>query len=365
VDATRRRWAEVPPNVWGLGLTSLFTDASSELVTSVLPLYLVVHRGLSPLGFGLVDGLQQGLAATLSLGSGLLSDRLGRHKRVAAAGYAVSAVCRLALLPAGAQLSALAAITAADRIGKSIRTPSRDALLSLSARPEALGFAFGVHRSLDAAGALLGPLLAFALLARRPVGFEELFVVAFLVATGGLAALLLLVRDVRPAAASIPAPPPALGRLLADPAPRRLALAAAVLGLATVGDGFVFLAFQSASADNHPIHYDREYCRRRGHPDLLAHGFQVLIQTAAGAGNFAHVIGDALIGFLDQSSKFLKPVYAGDTLECRLVVTALDRQRTTGVVTLRSTAHNQRGELCMEGTQRYLLRLALDSGKSR
>ena len=80
----------------------------------------------------------------------------------------------------------------------------------------------------------------------------------------------------------------------------------------------LFLAFQTASADNHPIHYDREYCRARNHPDLLAHGFQVLIQTAAGAGTFAHVIGDALIAFLDQSSKFLKPVYAGDTLYCSL-----------------------------------------------
>jgi acyl dehydratase len=119
----------------------------------------------------------------------------------------------------------------------------------------------------------------------------------------------------------------------------------------------LFLAFQTASADNHPIHYDREYCRRRGHPDLLAHGFQVLIQTAAGAGTFAHVIGDALVAFLDESSRFLRPVYAGDTVYPALEVVALERQRTTGVVTLRSTVHNQRGELCLEGTQRYLLRL--------
>jgi acyl dehydratase len=126
----------------------------------------------------------------------------------------------------------------------------------------------------------------------------------------------------------------------------------------------LFAAFQTASADNHPIHYDREYCRRHGHRDLLAHGFQVLIQTAAGAGTFAHVIGDALIAFLDQSSRFVSPVYAGDTLYCSLTVTALDRQRTTGVVTVRSTAHNQRGELCLEGTQRYLLRLASPAAPS-
>src|SRR3546814_159109 len=75
-----------------------------------------------------------------------------------------------------------------------------------------------------------------------------------------------------------------------------------------------FAAFQAASGDNHPIHYDVEYCRARGHPGLLAHGFQVLIQTAAGAGVFPHVVGDSLIGFIEQSSRFLKPVHAGDTL---------------------------------------------------
>ena len=70
-----------------------------------------------------------------------------------------------------------------------------------------------------------------------------------------------------------------------------------------------FAAFQTVSADNHPIHYDVEYCRERGHPGPLAHGFQVLCFTAAGAGTFAHVIGDSLIAFIEQSSRFLKPVY--------------------------------------------------------
>lgn len=118
----------------------------------------------------------------------------------------------------------------------------------------------------------------------------------------------------------------------------------------------LFAAFQAASGDNHPIHYDVEYCRRHGHPGLLAHGFQVLIQTAAGAGMFPHVVGEALIGFIEQSSRFLKPVYAGDTVYPRLEIAELTPQRTTGVVTLRATVHNQRGELVMEGVQKYLLR---------
>lgn len=117
-----------------------------------------------------------------------------------------------------------------------------------------------------------------------------------------------------------------------------------------------FAAFQTVSGDNHPIHYDVEYCRERGHPGLLAHGFQVLCQTAAGAGLFPHVIGDSLIAFLEQSSRFLKPVYAGDTLYPLLAVTALVPQRTTGIVVMRSTVHNQRNELVLEGEHKYLLR---------
>jgi acyl dehydratase len=117
-----------------------------------------------------------------------------------------------------------------------------------------------------------------------------------------------------------------------------------------------FLAFQAASGDNHPIHYDREYCRRHGHADLLAHGYQVLIQTAAGAGQFPFLVEDSLMGFIEQSSRFLKPVYAGDTLYPRLVVSELKPQRTTGVLTLSSTIHNQKRELVMEGIQKYLLR---------
>ncbi|MGE0848882.1 MAG: MaoC family dehydratase [Hyphomicrobiaceae bacterium] len=117
-----------------------------------------------------------------------------------------------------------------------------------------------------------------------------------------------------------------------------------------------FLAFQAASGDNHPIHYDREYCRRHGHADLLAHGYQVLIQTAAGAGIFSFLVEDSLLGFIEQSSRFLKPVYVGDTLYPRLSVSALEPQRTTGVLTLSSSVHNQKGALVMEGLQKYLLR---------
>jgi acyl dehydratase len=117
-----------------------------------------------------------------------------------------------------------------------------------------------------------------------------------------------------------------------------------------------FLAFQAASGDNHPIHYDRPYCQAHGHRDLLAHGFQVLIQTAAGAGLFPHLVEESLMGFIEQSSRFLAPVYVGDTLYSVLEVAELEPQRTTGVLGMRTSVHNQDGTLVMEGEQKYLLR---------
>jgi acyl dehydratase len=118
-----------------------------------------------------------------------------------------------------------------------------------------------------------------------------------------------------------------------------------------------FAAFQTVSLDNHPIHYDAEYCKRLGYPAPLAHGLQVLSFTAAGAGLFPHVIGEKLIGFIEVSAKFLKAVYPGDTLYPALTIAELTRQKTTGVVAMRATVHNQKRELVLDGMHRYLMRL--------
>ena len=118
----------------------------------------------------------------------------------------------------------------------------------------------------------------------------------------------------------------------------------------------LFAAFQLASGDNHPSHYDVEYCRARGMPGLQAHGFQTLIQTAAGAGWFPHLVERSMMGFIEQSSRFLLPVYAGDTLTSVLTVEQLIPGRTTGVVILASTVHNQRDQCVMQGRQHYLIR---------
>ncbi len=126
----------------------------------------------------------------------------------------------------------------------------------------------------------------------------------------------------------------------------------------------MFAAFQTASGDTHPIHYDVEFCRARGMPNLLAHGFQTLVHTAPGAGLFPYIVEDALVGFLEQSSRFLKPVYADDTIYPALEVTELTPGRTTGTVTLRSTVFNQRRELVLEGMQKFLVRRRADLAES-
>ncbi|MFE9634559.1 MFS transporter [Streptomyces sp. NPDC006463] len=238
---TRRR---VPATVLALGAVSLVTDVSSEMVTAVMPLYLVLGLGLSPLQFGFLDGMFNGATALVRLLGGRLADRGDRHKRVAGAGYLLSALSRLGLLLAGGVTAGIAASLAADRLGKGIRTAPRDALISLSGPPETLGRAFGVHRAMDTTGALLGPLAAFAVLWVTADAYDAVFAVSFCT---GLLGVLLLVLYVPSAAASrpvVPAPTPLRRTALKDPAFRRVLYAATVLGAATIGDAFLYLLLQ-------------------------------------------------------------------------------------------------------------------------
>lgn len=240
-------WPRVSRNVLFLGLTSLFTDVSSEMVSAILPLYLVFFLRLTPLQFGVVDGLYQGVAVLVRVAGGFAADRWRRHKEVAAVGYGVSVVCKLGLLAAGSAWPALASVVAVDRMGKGFRTAPRDALISLSTpRPE-LATAFGVHRTLDTVGAMLGPVLAFGLMALAPAAFDAIFVVSFFIALVGLALLLLFVenrpRVGEPLAVAAVSLRSAVG-LLGAPRFRALVLAGAALALATVSDGFIYLALQ-------------------------------------------------------------------------------------------------------------------------
>jgi MFS-type transporter involved in bile tolerance (Atg22 family) len=130
-------WRRVDANVLFLGLTSLFTDISSEMVTAVAPIFLTGLLGLGALQFGLIDGLQQGVSALLRLASGVLSDRLERHKEAALAGYTLSAACKLVLFGAGAQPAPAVGALLLDRVGKGVRTAPRDALISFGPAPVA------------------------------------------------------------------------------------------------------------------------------------------------------------------------------------------------------------------------------------
>jgi MFS family permease len=243
------RWFAVPrvsSTVWCLGLTSLLTDVSSEMVSSVLPVYLLLHLRLTPLTFGVVDGLYQGFAALVRVGGGFAADRWRSHKGVAAAGYGLSAACKLGLLAAGNAWTLVAATIAIDRTGKGIRTAPRDALISLSTAPSALATAFGVHRALDAAGAMLGPVVAFLLLMALPGAFDAVFVVSFCVAMIGLAVILFFVdgsRHVTGDAKPSPTMAEAFG-LLWTARFRSLLLAGGLVALATISDSFVFLTLQ-------------------------------------------------------------------------------------------------------------------------
>jgi len=118
----------------------------------------------------------------------------------------------------------------------------------------------------------------------------------------------------------------------------------------------LFAAFQMASGDNHPIHYDVEFCKSLGFPGLLAHGMQVLIQAAPGAGDFPFVVQDSLRAIVELTARFKAPVFSGDTTYPMLEVIGLESGLTTGVVILRATIHNQRDELCMEGEIKTLLK---------
>ncbi|MFE1273055.1 MFS transporter [Streptomyces sp. NPDC058758] len=254
-DGTRSP-GRVPSAVWALGAVSLLTDVSAEMVTAVLPLYLVAGLGLSPLGVGLVDGLQHGVTALVRVLAGHAGDRWGRHKTVAGAGYALSALCKPLLLTAQG-LASVGAVIALDRIGKGVRTGPRDALIARAVPPALRGRAFGVHRAMDTAGALLGPLLAFAVLlgtsdgaVAGPGAYDAVFTVSACAAALGLTVLVLFVpgrpvpgREAEAGAAARPRLAEAAG-LLRDRGLRRIAWCALWLGGCTVGDTFVYLVLQ-------------------------------------------------------------------------------------------------------------------------
>jgi MFS family permease len=236
----------VSRNVVMLGTVSMLTDISSEMVATILPIYLVFSLGASPLALGAIDGTYRGAAAVVQVASGFMSDRFRRHKQVAAAGYGFSAVGKVALVAAGNSVGGIGAIVAFDRIGKGIRTAPRDALISLSSTRDNLATSFGVHRALDSVGAFLGPLVAFGILLVAPARFDAVFFVSTLFAFLGLAVLVLTVQG-KPWRAPREGTPPSMKRalgLVREPKFNLLLLAALVLSLTSVSDAMIYVGLQ-------------------------------------------------------------------------------------------------------------------------
>ena len=151
-------------NVILLGIVSLLTDVSSEMILPILPFFLTQVLLADALILGLIEGLGDGVVAFLKVFSGRRSDLVGRRKRLVAAGYGLSAAMKL-LFPFARVWPEFLGMRVIERTGKGLRDAPRDALISESTSPETRGMAFGFHRSMDTTGAIIGPLISLAILA--------------------------------------------------------------------------------------------------------------------------------------------------------------------------------------------------------
>ncbi len=192
-------------NVVVLGLVSFFTDMATEMLHPIIPLFVVGTLGASPALLGLIEGVAEGISSGLRWVGGILSDRTGRRKPFVVLGYALSALSKPVM--GGAALAGGWPVflfgRSSDRLGKTVRTAARDALIADSTSPPFRGRAFGFHRAVDTAGAVAGPLLALVIVTLWPgVPLAWLFVVAFVPGALSVALAALGVREI----ARAPAP---------------------------------------------------------------------------------------------------------------------------------------------------------------
>jgi MFS family permease len=225
-------------NVVALGLVSLFTDLSSEMIYPLLPLFLTVTLGAGPAALGIIEGVAETTASLLKLFSGIWSDRRGRKKPFVLVGYGLSTIMR-PLMGLAAGWGHVLAVRFSDRIGKGMRTSPRDALIAAYVRPEDRGRAFGLQRAMDHFGAVLGPLAAFLLLSFAGLSYRSVF---FLSVVPGIIAMTVLVFLVKETTA--PAPPRAGTRIAREaltPPFRRYILIVSLFTLGNASDAFLIL----------------------------------------------------------------------------------------------------------------------------
>lgn len=190
MDTQQPARQQIPKSVWALGFVSLLMDVSSEMIHSLLPLFMVTTLGASSTVIGLIEGVAEATALIVKIFSGVISDYLGKRKGLALLGYGLGAMTKPLFAIAGSNGIVLSA-RLIDRIGKGIRGAPRDALIADITPPEIRGAAFGLRQSLDTVGAFLGPLLAVALMLLWDDDFRAVFWVA--VIPGLLAVLVLFV----------------------------------------------------------------------------------------------------------------------------------------------------------------------------
>jgi MFS family permease len=193
---------KLPAAIYAIGLTSLLNDAASEMIYPLMPLFLATTVGIGATTLGLIEGSADALSSVLKLGSGVLADRTGRRKPLVVIGYLIASLAR-PLIAFARTAGAVLAIRLTDRFGKGLRASPRDALISDIAPPEQHGRAFGVHEAMDHAGAVIGPLIASALLALG-IGMRSVFLLSAIPALAACAVVAFFVREHAPVKAPAP-----------------------------------------------------------------------------------------------------------------------------------------------------------------
>ena len=186
--------AKIPRSIWALGFVSLLMDVSSELIHSLLPVFMFTALGISAFSIGLIEGAAEATALIVKVFSGMLSDWWGKRKPLALLGYGLGALSKPLFALAGG-VGLVVAARLIDRVGKGIRGAPRDALVADIAPPEIRGAAFGLRQSLDTVGAFLGPLLAMGLMLLWANDFRAVFWVAVIPAVLSVALLLFGVQE--------------------------------------------------------------------------------------------------------------------------------------------------------------------------
>ena len=232
----------LPRTVWLLGLVSLLNDSASELLYPLIPLYLASVLMAGPKALGIIEGIAEMTACLLKLFSGVLTDRTRSEKAWDVGGYGLAALAR-PLFAFASSWPLVLALRFADRVGKGLRSSPRDALLARSIEPGQRGLAFGLHRAMDNAGAVIGPLLAAGLLAAG-VGVRDIFLWAALPGTLAVALALAVREQATPAAATRPAFDWRLTGF--TPAFRRYLLALALFTLGNASNMFLLLRAREA-----------------------------------------------------------------------------------------------------------------------